>query len=176
MLCYTIHKMYQEKRHDQEAKWNTRYIPVMCHLLQASAQNNRNTECRRLMVFVAHSWTPSGRSLTFLNWGAQNDTLYSRCGLSRAEKRGRITSLDLLVTLFLMHPSNLIKRFRSWCSSTAFASVTSYDSKFLHWVRKHLFFLPHIHCHWFHWLISFKSLSVKIKRAPDGVPEWHNLT
>lgn len=58
--------------------------------------------------------------------------------------------------------SNLIKWFRPWYSPTTFASVTSYDSKFLCWVRKHFFFLPHIHCHWFHWLTPFKSVSVKI--------------
>jgi len=39
-----------------------------------------------------------------LNWGAQNWTQYSRRGLSRAEWRGRRTSLELLATLFLMHP------------------------------------------------------------------------
>jgi len=39
-----------------------------------------------------------------LNWGAQNWTQYSRWGLTRAEQRGRRTSLDLLATLLLMHP------------------------------------------------------------------------
>ncbi|PKU41437.1 dystrophin isoform x3 [Limosa lapponica baueri] len=38
-------------------------------------------------------------SLSFLKWGAQNWTQYSRWGLTRAEKKGRITSLELLVTL-----------------------------------------------------------------------------
>ena len=55
------------------------------------------------------SWCPSaGLSLEVpclsVNWGAQTWTQHSRCGLSIAEQRGRITSLDLLATLFAMYP------------------------------------------------------------------------
>lgn len=49
-------------------------------------------------------WTLSSTSLSFLNWRTQNRTRYSRCVLSRAEQRERITSLDLPATLFVMHP------------------------------------------------------------------------
>ncbi|PKU38778.1 rna-directed dna polymerase from mobile element jockey-like [Limosa lapponica baueri] len=47
----------------------------------------------KLERHVFDGWTIC---LSFLNWGAQNWTHYSRCGLTRAEWRGRITSLDLL--------------------------------------------------------------------------------
>lgn len=54
----------------------------------------------------------------FLYWGAQNWIQYSRWGLIRAEKRGRITSLELLATLLLMHPrmplAFLVTRAHYW--------------------------------------------------------------
>lgn len=53
---------------------------------------------------MALCWTLSRRSLPYLNVGAQNWTQYSICGLSRAQQRGRINSLDVLDTLFLIHP------------------------------------------------------------------------
>ncbi|KAK4831009.1 hypothetical protein QYF61_014610 [Mycteria americana] len=37
----------------------------------------------------------SSMSMSLLYWGAQNRTHYSRCGLTTAEQRGRIISLDL---------------------------------------------------------------------------------
>lgn len=52
--------------------------------------------------------THSSVSIPILHWGAQNRTQYSRCGLKSAEQSGRITPLDLLVTLFLMQPSAAI--------------------------------------------------------------------
>jgi len=55
------------------------------------------------IIFVALCWTLSRRSLSPLNCGAQNWTQCSRCGLKGAQQRGRITSLALLATLFLMH-------------------------------------------------------------------------
>jgi len=45
-----------------------------------------------LIFFVALLWTLSS---TFLNWEAQNWMQYSRWGLTRAEERGRRTSLLL---------------------------------------------------------------------------------
>jgi len=41
---------------------------------------------------------------TFLNWGAQNWTWYSRFGLTRAEQSGMISSLDPQIMLFLINP------------------------------------------------------------------------
>ena len=52
-------------------------------------------------IFVTICWTLSSSSLFLLNWGAQNQAQYSRCGLTRAEKRRRITPLNLPATLFL---------------------------------------------------------------------------
>jgi len=61
-----------------------------------------------LMILVALHWTLCRSSLSFVNWGAQNWTQYSRYGLSRTKQRGRITSLRLLATLFLMHSIGLL--------------------------------------------------------------------
>lgn len=46
----------------------------------------------------------SNGSTPLFYWGAQNWTQHSRCGLPSSEQRGRIPSLDLLVTLLLMQP------------------------------------------------------------------------
>lgn len=48
--------------------------------------------------------THSSVSIPILHWGAKTRTQYSRCGLKSAEQSGRITPLDLLVTLFLSIP------------------------------------------------------------------------
>lgn len=56
------------------------------------------------MIFMALHWTLSTSSLSLLCWGAQDSTQRSRCLLTRAEQRGRTTSLDLLGTLFPRHP------------------------------------------------------------------------
>jgi len=48
--------------------------------------------------------THSSRSMSFLCWGLQSWMQDSRWGLTRAEQRSRIASLDLLATLLLMHP------------------------------------------------------------------------
>ncbi|KAK4818263.1 hypothetical protein QYF61_009968 [Mycteria americana] len=45
--------------------------------------------------------TGKNMSISLLYWGAQSWTQCSRCGLTSAEKRGRINSLNLLETLFL---------------------------------------------------------------------------
>ena len=49
-------------------------------------------------------WTCSKSSSSFLHWGPQAWTQYSRCGPTRAEQRGTITSLTLLATPLLMQP------------------------------------------------------------------------
>ena len=57
-----------------------------------------------LITFVALLWTCFNSSISFLCWGPQNWTQYSRWGLMRTEQRGRITSLNLLVALLLILP------------------------------------------------------------------------
>ena len=47
---------------------------------------------------VALCWTLSSSSSSFLNWGAQNWTQHCRWGLTRAEQRGRRTSLERTCT------------------------------------------------------------------------------
>lgn len=60
----------------------------------------------------------------------------------------------------------------------AFASVTSYDKKSLCGMRKHFFFLPHIHCHWFiDWPPSNQSV-IKYQGHWIGFQSeitWHNI-
>jgi len=60
---------------------------------------------RPLTSFVALLWTCSRASMSFLQRGAQNWTQYLRCSLTSTEYRGTITSLFLLVTLFLIQAS-----------------------------------------------------------------------
>jgi len=43
-------------------------------------------------------------SMSLWYWEAQNVTQHSSCGLTSAERRGRITLLDLMATLLLMQP------------------------------------------------------------------------
>jgi len=57
-----------------------------------------------LITSVALLWTRSNRSVSFFYWVPQSWTPYSRWGLTRAEQRNRIPSLDLLATLLLMQP------------------------------------------------------------------------
>jgi len=56
--------------------------------------------CKPCIIFGALCWTPPRRVLSFLNWRAPNRTQHSRFGLTRAEERGRFTSLTLLALLF----------------------------------------------------------------------------
>ena len=56
-----------------------------------------------MIILVALCWTLSSIHMFLFYWGLPNRTQCSRCGLTRAEKRGRITSLDLSATLFRMH-------------------------------------------------------------------------
>ena len=53
-------------------------------------------------------------SMSLLYWGAQNWTQYSRCGLSTAVQRWRITSLDLLVMFYLMNPRIPLVFLAAW--------------------------------------------------------------
>jgi len=49
-------------------------------------------------------WTHSNSSMSFLHWGPQAWTQYCKRGPTRAEQRGTITSLSLLVTPPVMWP------------------------------------------------------------------------
>lgn len=62
------------------------------------------------MSVVLH-WTLSSCAAYPLYWETQHWTQHSRCGLSRAEKRGRFFSLKLLAMLFLMQPRVLLATF-----------------------------------------------------------------
>ena len=86
--------------------------------------NNRKPIYKHLsdllsVFFVSLHWTTS-RSLSFVNWGAQNRTQEAKCGLSRAEQRGRIISFSLLTTLFVMYRMRLaFWAIRAHCCLTA---------------------------------------------------------
>ncbi|KAK4818642.1 hypothetical protein QYF61_016613 [Mycteria americana] len=54
--------------------------------------------------FCGLLWTRSNSSMSFLCQGPQSWTQYCRGGLTRAEQRRRITSLDLLAMLLFMQP------------------------------------------------------------------------
>lgn len=43
------------------------------------------------MIFVGLCWTLSGKSLSFLNWEAQNRTQCSQRGLARAEREDHLS-------------------------------------------------------------------------------------
>jgi len=103
--------------------------------------------CSRLnIIFVDLRWTHSSSFLSFLNQGAQNWTRYSRCVLIKTEKRGRITSTDLLAVLFFMHsriPLALLAiRARCWLTENLLSprtlrhillSYTSRSARKLYW-------------------------------------------
>lgn len=88
-----------------------------------------------LPMFIALHWTLSSNSLSFLNWGAQNWVRYSRHGLIRAEQSGRISSLILLATVFLINPrtslSFLATRPRCWIMVNMFSNRTPCSTELL---------------------------------------------
>lgn len=88
---------------------------------------------RPIRILVPCHWTPSSSSLCFLNWETQNWMQYPRYGLTTAEQRVRMTSPDLLVTLFLIHPRILLAflAFLIWCFHVPSAPVTSANQHIL---------------------------------------------
>lgn len=56
------------------------------------------------IIFKVLDWTPSSTCITFSYWGAQCHTYYSRCLLTNAEYSEMITSLNLVVLIFLVQP------------------------------------------------------------------------
>lgn len=55
-----------------------------------------------LIIFMALHWTHSSLSMSLLYWVDQTWSQHSSRGLTRAEQRGMITSLNLLAILFLI--------------------------------------------------------------------------
>lgn len=56
------------------------------------------------IILVALYWAFSNISKFLLYCGTLNQTQYSRCGLTSAEERGRITFIDLMAIFCLMQP------------------------------------------------------------------------
>lgn len=66
-----------------------------------------------LVIFVIVWWICYRKPISVFRWGAEAWTQHSRYGLSSAEQRGRILSLDLLATSFLIQPELLLAFFAS---------------------------------------------------------------
>lgn len=66
------------------------------------------------ITFVAHLWTQSSTSMSFLKWVAQNWTQHSMCCLTSGEYRGAVTSPVLLVTLTLIQSRMKLAFFITW--------------------------------------------------------------
>ena len=83
------------------------FLSLLCSRLnyRSSLSLSSYDRCYKpLIILVALCWTCS---MSPLNQGAQNWTLYLRCGLTSAEHGGeKITSHDLQAVLFLMQPRN----------------------------------------------------------------------
>lgn len=76
------------------------------------AQPSQPSLIREMLQSLNHlycpPWACSRSPMSLWHWGALNWAQHSRYDLARAEQRGRITSLDLLPMLFLMHPRVLL--------------------------------------------------------------------
>ena len=84
-----------------------------------------------LIILVALLRPRSNRSMSFLCWGLQSWMQDSRWGLTRAEQRGRIPSLDLLVMLLLMQPS---VQLAFWAASVHWWLMSSFHTpKSMQW-------------------------------------------
>ena len=97
----------------------------------------RNRCSSTFIMLMALCWRLYGISLSFLYWGGQKYPQHSRCGLTSAEQRGRITSLDLMATLPLMQPriplAFLVARAHCWLTLNLVStkSPSSFSTKLL---------------------------------------------
>lgn len=66
-----------------------------------------------IIISMLLLWTLSSSSVSLLYWRAQKWTQHTRCGLTSAEGRERISFFDLLATLHLLMPRILLATFAS---------------------------------------------------------------
>jgi len=80
-------------------------LQVVSHESWVEGQNLLPRGSSSLWIIICKDlcWTLSREFLSFLSWGVQNWTQYSRCSFTRAEQSGNVTSLDLLIMLFFVH-------------------------------------------------------------------------
>jgi len=138
-----------------------------------------------LFIFVAFLWNLSGNSSSFLNWETENQTQEFRSGLTRAEYRGRKTSLDLLATFFLTYHKTQLAFFatrahrwfmanllstRTPRSSTA-GLLTSRSAHILYWC---MWSFPFKTLH-LPFLNFITSLSTNTTACPDFAEWQHHL-
>lgn len=80
------------------------------------------------LVFVAHDWALSSRSMFLVYRGARSWTKHSRFGHTSAVLEGTITSLRLLAALLLMKSKILLITFsetaRCWLMFSLLSTVT----------------------------------------------------
>lgn len=110
---------------------------------------------------MALHWTPSSNSIPLLYWGPQNWTHLSKCGLTSAEQRRRMASLDLLAILCLMHPriplACLASSAHCWLTFNLASTGTlrAFSAKLLpSWVAPST--------HWFPQVQGFTLLTVEV--------------
>ncbi|XP_066851872.1 lethal(3)malignant brain tumor-like protein 2 isoform X4 [Anser cygnoides] len=89
--------------------FNTVEPPVCSSLCPLPLVLSLGTTEKSLVPLCLH--LPFSTPMSFLSWGAQKWTQRSRCSLTSAEWRGRITSLYLLATCFLMQLGILLVYF-----------------------------------------------------------------
>jgi len=79
---------------------------LCCRLNSPSSLSLSSQErcCSPFIISVARFWTLSSMSMSLLCWGAQNWTQRSRCNLTSAEQKGRLTSLLLMAMFPLVQP------------------------------------------------------------------------
>ena len=128
---------------------------------------------KKILQAPKHLRGPSRSALSFLNWETKIWKQHSQWGLTRAESRGRITSLDVLTILFLMQYKRskislafLASRTHFWVmvyllSTRPFSAelISSRSSLSLYWCMQ--LFLPRYRC--LCWTSSFPNISV----SPD---------
>lgn len=120
--------------------------PAVCFVLPPNSVTLSSWEkySSPLIIFLALLWTRSNRwsSTSFLCCRSQSWMPYSGWGLTRAELRGRITSLFLLPTMFLMQPGCCYSFLG--CKKTSSADVgllVKQDPRILLWALLDPFFL-----------------------------------
>lgn len=86
-----------------------RYLQAFSRLNSCSSPASPHIRCSSPLInFMALHRTSSNMFMSVPYWGAQDWTQHSRYGLTRAELRGSIPSLNLLARLCLMQSRMLL--------------------------------------------------------------------
>ena len=135
---------------------------------------------------MALHWTVSSMFMSLLYRGAQNWAQYSKCGLTSAEQRGRITTLHLLAVLCVMQPripfAFFAARAHSWLKFNLVSTGTpsAFSAKLLYrWVSPSVcwclgLFVPRSRTLYFPMLNFMRYLSAHFSRMLRslGMTAW----